>query len=575
PAVVTISLGLGVKRFVQKNALVRRLSSVETLGSVSVICTDKTGTLTKNEMMVTKLWVDNDIIDVTGNGYELVGSFSDNPARFLRLLEIGMLANNSKLEDGKIIGDPTEGALIVSAKKGGLDEHHLSQKYTRHAEIPFDSERKMMSSVYHQGAEGATKILFSKGAIESLLPRCTHILLNGKEIIFTDDKKNEILAIAEKFSTGALRVLAFAYGHGEEEQNLIFVGLQAMMDPPREEAKHAIEKCKEAGIRVVMITGDNLITAQAIGEQLGIHGKAMLGADFEKIENKAAIIDEIGIFARVNPAHKQIIVNLLQAEGNVVAMTGDGVNDAPALKMADIGVSMGIPGTDVAKQSSDMILIDDNFASIVNAVEEGRGIYDNIQKFVGYLLASNIGEILIVFVASLLGLPLPLLAIHLLLINLITDGLPAIALGIDPINPLVMKRKPRKSSEFILDRRMIANIGFLSCLMAAGVLAIFIQFYQLDLEIARTASLVLIVLMELVKIWVIRSQYGLSFFSNKWLIAAIAFSLCFVLLITYSPLYSFFELKPFGMEIWREIIGILSILALLGGVSNHFFFRKI
>ncbi|HMT27393.1 MAG TPA: HAD-IC family P-type ATPase, partial [Candidatus Absconditabacterales bacterium] len=346
-------------------------------------------------------------------------------------------------------------------------------------------------------------------------------------------------------------------------------------DPPREEAKHAIEKCKEAGIRVVMITGDNLITAQAIGEQLGIHGKAMLGADFEKIENKAAIIDEIGIFARVNPAHKQIIVNLLQAEGNVVAMTGDGVNDAPALKMADIGVSMGITGTDVAKQSSDMILIDDNFASIVNAVEEGRGIYDNIQKFVGYLLASNIGEILIVFVASLLGLPLPLLAIHLLLINLITDGLPAIALGIDPINPLVMKRKPRKSSEFILDRRMIANIGFLSCLMAAGVLAIFIQFYQLDLEIARTASLVLIVLMELVKIWVIRSQYGLSFFSNKWLIAAIAFSLCFVLLITYSPLYSFFELKPFGMEIWREIIGILSILALLGGVSNHFFFRKI
>ncbi|AHB41006.1 hypothetical protein P148_SR1C00001G0199 [candidate division SR1 bacterium RAAC1_SR1_1] len=572
PAVVTISLGLGVKRFVKKNVLVRRLSSVETLGSVNVICTDKTGTLTKNEMTVTKLFVNNHIVDVTGTGYKIEGDFSHNPDDFMTLLEIGILCNNSKLEGEMIIGDPTEGALIVSALKGGIDHQNLLKTHEWNGENPFDSERKMMSALYMRQNQ---QIIFTKGAIENLLPKCNQILINGKLEPLDHKEKEKILHIAGEFSAQALRVLGFAYGYGNEEQQLIFVGLQAMIDPPRDEVKDAMQRCATAGIRVIMITGDNLITAKAIATELGIKGEAMTGEEFEKAPNKEQLLQSIGIFARVNPAHKQTIVKILQSQGNVVAMTGDGVNDAPALKMADIGIGMGITGTDVTKEAADMILIDDNFTSIVNAVQEGRGIYDNIQKFVNYLLASNIGEILILFVASLAGLPLPLLAIHLLWINLVTDGLPAIALGIDPVNPDVMKHHPRKSSESIVSQKMMINIAILSSIMTIAALFLFFRHHDTDIVQARSGVFVLLVFIELIKIQIIRSQYGLGILSNKRLLLAVSVSMALVLAVVYIPgVNTLFELTPLSMDIWMDIGVAIGVLIIVGIVLSKFM-RKI
>lgn len=568
PAVVTISLWLGVKRFVKKNVLVRRLSSVETLWSVNIICTDKTGTLTKNEMTVTKLFVNNHIVDVTGTGYKIEGSFSHNPDDFMTLLEIGLLCNNSHLENETIIGDPTEGALIVSALKAGIDHQDLLKKHEWNGENPFDSERKMMSALYLRDDQ---QLIFTKGAIENLLPKCNQILINGKVETLDQKGKEKILHIAGEFSEQALRVLWFAYGYGTDESDLIFVGLQAMIDPPREEVKEAIQRCVTAGIRVIMITGDNLITAQAIAEELGIKGEAMTGSEFEQAENKDQILQSIGVFARVNPAHKQTIVKILQSQGNVVAMTGDGVNDAPALKMADIGVGMGITGTDVTKEAADMILTDDNFTSIVNAVQEGRGIYDNIQKFVNYLLASNIGEILILFIASLAGVPLPLLAIHLLWINLVTDGLPAIALGIDPINPEVMNHPPRKASQSIVSQRMIINIAILSSIMTIGALFLFFRHYHQELEVARSGVFVLLVFIELIKIQIIRSQYGLGILSNKRLLLAVGLSMASVLAVVYVPAIStLFEVAPLSSALWIDMGLVIGGTIILGILLDKF-----
>lgn len=568
PAVVTISLWLGVKRFVKKNVLVRRLSSVETLWSVNIICTDKTGTLTKNEMTVTKLFVNNKIVDVTGTGYAIEGSFSHNPEDFMTLLEIGLLCNNSHLENETIIGDPTEGALIVSALKGGVDHQNLLKTHQWNGENPFDSERKMMSALYMRQNQ---QIIFTKGAIENLLPKCNQILINGKLEPLDHKEKEKILHIAGEFSEQALRVLWFAYGYGNEEQQLIFVWLQAMIDPPRDEVKDAMQRCATAGIRVIMITGDNLITAKAIAAELWIKGEAMTGEEFENTSNKEQLLQSIGIFARVNPAHKQTIVKILQSQGNVVAMTWDGVNDAPALKMADIGIGMGITGTDVTKEAADMILIDDNFTSIVNAVQEGRGIYDNIQKFVNYLLASNIGEILILFIASLAGLPLPLLAIHLLWINLVTDGLPAIALGIDPVNPDVMKHHPRKASESIVSQKMIINIAILSSIMTIAALFLFFRHHDTDIVQARSGVFVLLVFIELIKIQIIRSQYGLGILSNKRLLLAVSVSMALVLAVVYIPgINTLFELTQLSMDIWMDIGVAIWVLIIVWIVLSKF-----
>jgi P-type Ca2+ transporter type 2C len=573
PAVVTIALSLGVKRMVKKNALMRKLPSVETLGSVDVICTDKTGTLTKNEMTVKKLRVNNEVIDVEGTGYTTKGSFSKDPKHFLKLLEIGMLCNTSMLDGDEVVGDPTEGCLIVSALKAEIDEVKLKKQHTRYGEVPFDSERKMMTTVC---SDKGLITLFSKGAPEVILGKCDRILIDGEEKKLTSRDREHILRQNEQFGNDALRVLGFAYkwlewkndkkkeDRSKEESHMVFVGLQAMIDPPREEVKIAVAKCKTAGIRVVMITGDNIITATAIARELGIEGEAREGKQLKSVKDIQKSIKKVNIFARVNPEHKQQIVAALKEKGHIVAMTGDGVNDAPALKKADIGVAMWITGTDVSKEAADMILTDDNFASIVSAVEEWRWIYDNVKKFVNYLLSSNMGEIVIIFVASLMGLPLPLLAIHLLWINLVTDGLPAIALGVDPNSPNSMRRPPRKSDEQIVSKDMIRSIGVIAILMLAGALFVFWKHYKADLDQARTAVFILLVLMELVRIPMIRSQYGIGLFSNKRLLAAMLGSIALVLLVVYTPLSGVFKTSTPSLAIRGEIFIALAVLVVVG-----------
>ncbi|HOG15513.1 MAG TPA: calcium-translocating P-type ATPase, PMCA-type [Candidatus Absconditabacterales bacterium] len=593
PAVVTVSLGLGVKRLVKKNALMRKLPSVETLGSVNVICTDKTGTLTKNAMTVKHIFVDNKVFDLDGVGYQdfankdFLIKNKNNENSLREILKIGVLCNNSSINGVDIVGDPTEIALLVSAMKGNIERMILEKEYELIDEIPFDSERKIMTSIYKKISfsefieKKDNKIyLYSKGAPEVLLDKCTHFLTNGEVRKLTEKDKKNILSQNKKFAESALRVLGFAYRIVENyefnqvyktesgnvsalEENFVFVGLQAMIDPPRVEVKDSIQICKNAGIRVVMITGDNVTTAKAIAEQLGIDGMTMDGVELDKISdrNLAKIIDKIGVFARVSPAHKQRIVTLLKEKGNIVAMTGDGVNDAPALKVADIGLAMGITGTDVSKEASDMILLDDNFATIVNAIYEGRGIYDNIKKFVNYLLSTNFAEVLIIFVSVLLGMPLPLIAIQILMINLVTDGLPALALGIDPVSPDVMHRKPRKLGSKIIDRKMLTSIIYLSILMTIVILFLFFRHYHVDLEQARTGVFVLLVLLEMIRIWMIRSEYKLKFFSNKWLLGAIVGSIALVLLIVYIPsLSKIFHTKALSLWIWIEILLILFVL---------------
>ena len=580
PAVVTISLWLGVKRFVKKNVLVRRLSSVETLGSVNIICTDKTGTLTKNEMTVTKLFVNGEIVDVSGRWYSIHWEFSA-PIEWLRpLLSIWMLCNTAKLHKNQIIWDPTEWALLVSAYKAWMKESDFFNDWEWIDEIPFDSERKRMSEIFKRKVSAANAenskykkshisklpktLIYTKWAIEWLLPLCDTILINGEILGFDNKMKKQILDQAARFSEEALRVLGFAFGEWAEEKNLTFVGLQAMIDPPREEVKDSISKCKNAGIRVIMITGDNKVTAWAIAKAIGIDGDVITGSDFENSKNKAELLETVWVIARVNPADKQEIVNILRSRWNVVAMTGDGVNDAPSIKAADIWVWMWITGTDVTKEAADMILTDDNFKSIVNAVEEGRWIYDNIQKFVNYMIVSNICEIAILFVASLIWVPIPLLAIHLLWLNVITDGLPAIALWVDPINPNVMNRAPRKASQWLIDRRMILNIILLSSSVTIGSLFLFLRHYNIDVEIARSAVFLFMAASELVKIQIIRSQYGLSFFSNKWLIWALLWALGLAFSVVYIPgINTLFDLQPLSIEIWEEMWILLTVFIVI------------
>lgn len=591
PAVVTISLWLWVKRFVKKNVLVRRLSSVETLGSVNIICTDKTGTLTKNEMTVTKLFVNGEIVDVTGRGYSTKWEFSA-PIEWLRpLLSIGMLCNTAKLHWKQVIWDPTEWALLVSAYKAWMKEGDFFNDWEWIDEIPFDSERKRMSEIFARKVSTATAdeskykksyisklpkiLIYTKWAIEWLLPLCNTILINWEIQPLDKETKKKILDQAAQFSEQALRVLWFAFGEWKEEKNLTFVGLQAMIDPPREEVKDSITTCKNAWIRVIMITWDNKVTAWAIARELGIEWDVITGTDFEKSNNKVELLETVGVIARVNPSDKQEIVNILRWRWNVVAMTWDGVNDAPSIKAADIWVWMWITGTDVTKEAADMILTDDNFKSIVNAVEEWRWIYDNIQKFVNYMIVSNICEIAILFVASLIWVPIPLLAIHLLWLNVITDGLPAIALWVDPINPNVMNRKPRKSTQWLIDKRMILNIILLSGFVTIWTLWIFLKWYNIDLEMARSAVFLFMAASELVKIQIIRSQYGLSFFSNKWLIWALLWAFGLAFSVVYIPwINTLFDLQPLSWEIWTEMWIILAIFVVVWTILSEYMKRS-
>lgn len=576
PAVVTITLAIGLLRMAKRNAIVRKLASVETLGSTTVIASDKTGTLTVNQMTVRKLYVNGETIDVTGEGYDTGGKFiragkeavPDEGVKLL--LAAGLLCNDARI--GKeAIGDPTEAALLVSAGKAKMPD--LREKYRRVAEAPFDSERKMMS-VICETEEGG--VMYSKGAVEEILGRCSGVHEDGRTDRLTEDEKKRILKINEQFAKSALRVLAFATkkvkdGKRVIEKDMIFVGLQAMIDPPRPEVKAAIQKCRDAGISVVMVTGDHKETAIAVANELEMLGsrKALTGAELDKLNDDEymKVVEDVAVYARVSPEHKVRITEALKRKGHIVAMTGDGVNDAPALKKADIGIAMGITGTDVTKEASSMVLTDDNFATIVAAVEEGRGIFDNIRKFVNYLLAANIGEVAIIFTTILLNLPLPLLPIQLLWVNLVTDGLPALALGVEPAEKDIMKRRPRDPRERVMNRESLHFILFAGFLMAAATLVQFyIELSTEGLEKARTVAFTTVVIVEMFIAMNARNSlplHRIGIFKNRKLLLAILSSLALQLAVVYIPfLNPIFDTVPITTDEWLGILAV-SLLVFL------------
>lgn len=571
PAVVTVGLSLGVQRLAKKNALVRNLPSVETLGACSVICTDKTGTLTHNEMTVKKLYVNRKVVEIAGSGYDPVGEFSVDPKSFEMLLTIGALNNNAKLEkkdSWQVFGDPTEAALLVSAEKAGIELEKMHIECPRVGEIEFTSERKRMTTINKVKGK---RLALVKGAPDVILPLCSKILVNGKAERLLSKDKDSIIAQNSQFTRSALRVLGFAYRELDDakvdaksvEKDLIFVGLQAMIDPPRKEAKEAVDKCKTAGIKVVMITGDHIETAKAVAKELGIEGRAISGSELDAMHDLHNEVEQISIYARVNPAHKLKIIEALKANGHIVAMTGDGVNDAPAIKKADLGIAMGIAGTDVAKEASAMILADDNFATIVRAVEEGRRIYDNIQKYLAYLLRGNIGEVMVITSSIFIGLPLPLIAIQILWVNLVTDGLPALALGVDPIEEGVMQRPPRKPSDSVF-KGMLLFMVVLPIILTIVTLFLFDLFMPQGLDKARTVAFMTLVTFELFIALSCRSLHQpiwkVGIFANKWLWGAILLSFGLQLILMYVPFFSnIFGLVALSASELLLIVGVASL----------------
>lgn len=606
PAIVTIALALGVQRMIKRKAIVRKLPSVETLGCATVICSDKTGTLTQNEMTVKRVWTGGREFTVSGHGYEPDGQFliAEKSADLRRLpdlrrlLQIGVLCNDARLvkhqAKGKLFtqsnewtveGDPTEGALLVAGAKAGWYADSLSQKWQRVDEIPFDSERKRMS-VLLRAADGKN-VVYTKGAPDVLLGHCTHILWNGEVRPLSPQLKQQVLRQNETLAGLALRNLGFAYrevsgetGNGLEqlEQRLVFVGLMGMIDPPREEVKGAIETCYQAGIKTVMITGDHQTTAVAIARQLGIlprHGEVMNGNDLNRLtaDELSKRVDNIYVYARVSPEHKLKIVKALQARGEVVAMTGDGVNDAPAIKSADIGIAMGITGTDVSKEASSLVLSDDNFATIVAAVEEGRGIYDNIRKFIRYLLASNVGEILVMFFAMLLAMPLPLVPIQILWVNLVTDGLPAMALGVDPQEGDSMRRRPRDSRENVFARGLgwkILSRGLLIGICTLGAFWMTLGQEPDNLVRAQTVAFSTLVMAQLIHVFDCRSEVSVfhrNIFENMYLLLAVLSSLLLLLVVIYfEPLQPIFRTMAIGFREWCLILVAAGIPTFVAGI---------
>ncbi len=580
PAVVTISLAIGVQRMVKRHALIRRLAAVETLGSTSIICSDKTGTLTKDEMTARKIYAAGQMLDVTGSGYDPHGKFSLNgtevaPSEALTLLlRTALLASDAQVvqADGnagswQVKGDPTEGALVVAASKAGLNKAELESQFPRVDEIPFTSETKRMTTL-HTTPHGT--MACCKGAPETLLDSCTRQLTPNGEIALDEAGRKAILETARQMAGEALRVLAVAMRHNatlaNANQDMTFLGLVGLLDPPRPEAKEAIQKCAHAGIRVVMITGDHPLTAQAVARELGIFntGRIVTGAELEKMSEQdfEREVDHIEVYARVSPAHKLRVVTALQKKGQIVAMTGDGVNDAPALKKADIGIAMGITGTDVSKEAAAMTLTDDNFASIVAAVEEGRGTFSNIKKYLMYLLSSNIGEIGLMAGATVMGLPMPLTAVQILYVNLATDGLPALALAVDPPEPDLMLRKPRNPRTGIFTRPVITlmMVGGLWSAMVNLSLFIWALNSGRSLEEAITMTFVSLVLIQFFKAYNFRSD-RLSVlnrpFANKWLNWAIVWELALLGLILYVPfLHDAFGTYYLPLQDWIIVVGL-------------------
>jgi Ca2+-transporting ATPase len=608
PAIVTIVLALGMNRMVKRHAIVKKLLAVETLGCTTVICSDKTGTLTQNEMTVVKAYTNGEIINITGTGYEPKGEFKfnnspidlDKNINLNTLISIGALCNDAILEETsegyRIVGDPTEGALITLAGKGNIYRDEINNKYPRIEEIPFDSDRKMMTT-FHNNFIPNKLTSFTKGAPDIIISRCSNIYINGEILPFTDKLKEKVLDINSKFSREALRVLAFAFKEHNNlpdkitsdivEDDMVFVGLVGMIDPPREEAKEAIKQCKEAGIKTVMITGDYKETAFAIAKELGMadhEDQAIMGKELDNVSDKdlKELVKHKRVYARVSPEHKVRIISTLKANGEIAAMTGDGVNDALALKKADIGVAMGITGTDVAKNTAEVILTDDNFASIVAAVEEGRIIYSNIKKFVFFLLSCNIGEILIVFLSILFNLPVPLIPIQLLWLNLVTDSFPALALGVEKGDPEIMKIPPRNSNEPILDKGMIRAIVFQSGAIAIGSLLAYrwgLKTYGMNnLMTARTITFATLITAELLRAYSSRSErhtiFEIGIFSNKTLSYATLFSFALLIIVIYLPfLQPIFDTTPLNFMDW-QIVLLHSFLPLAVGEIYKLATRK-
>jgi Ca2+-transporting ATPase len=619
PAVVTAVLALGVQRMARRNAIIRRLAAVETLGSASVIASDKTGTLTRNEMTVRRIVTASGSIDLTGTGYapegEVAGEALNGEAfkyELTRTLTAADRASNAALQvrDGRwtVRGDPTEGALIVAARKAGLPADMLDARFARIGEVPFSSERKLMSTIHGDAHKPERLITWTKGAPDVLLARCSHELVGREARSLTGARRTEILTCNDALAENALRTLGVAFrslpvdgtdrdtfDEGVERQ-LVFLGLIGMIDPAREEAKPAVAKAKAAGIRPIMITGDHPRTAAVIAAELGIatDGRVIVGTDLQAMPDAILdqVVHEVSVYARVNQEHKLRIVQALQRAGMTVAMTGDGVNDAPALKSADIGIAMGITGTDVSKEASDMILADDNFATIVAAVEEGRAIFSNIRKFLRYLLSSNIGEVMTMFFGVLLagalglsgaaddgGLVLPLLATQILWINLVTDGAPALALGVDPADTRTMTEPPRPRGEGVITRRMWAGIFFVGTVMAIGTLVV------LDASLpggmiegsgsiayGQTMAFTTLMTFQLFNVFNARSDEQSAFvglFSNVWLWAAVGLSLLLHIAAVYVPfMQQAFSTTALTLSDWIVCVGVASSVLWLRELSK-------
>ncbi|WP_238649801.1 calcium-translocating P-type ATPase, SERCA-type [Paenibacillus piscarius] len=623
PAIVTIALALGVQRMIKRKAIVRKLPSVETLGCASVICSDKTGTLTQNKMTVTRLWNAGRTLEVTGEGYAPVGQVMQkgrpvdlkNDQSLRRMLQVGALCSNAEIyesitdtrgkkkgkgadadkavnpqSDWELKGDPTEGALVALSAKMGLTAQTLAVTYTRETEFPFDSERKLMSVIVnHPGG----RMICTKGAPDVLLNNCTYMLWEGGVVPCTPTLRQKVLEANEEMASGALRVLGMAYRdlrsgesaatEKEAESQLVFVGLAGMIDPPRKEVRDAISVTRRAGIKTVMITGDHGTTAEAIAHQLGIlqrGGTVLTGSQLTRMDDEALdkVSDNVFVYARVSPEHKLRIVKSLQRHGHVVAMTGDGVNDAPAIKAADIGISMGITGTDVTKEASALVLGDDNFSTIVAAIEEGRNIYENIRKFIRYLLASNVGEILTMFFAMMLGLPLPLVPIQILWVNLVTDGLPAMALGVDQPEKDLMEHKPRGAKENIFARRLGWKIISRGLLIGLCTLAAFWLTLRIDpgsaqqLVRAQSVAFATLVMAQLIHVFDCRSSRSVFYrnpFQNRYLVLAVLSSVLLMLAVMYVPvLQPVFKTVPLTFREWCLVLVMSGIPTFLMGAGS-------
>jgi len=626
-AITTIVLSLGMARMAKRNVIVRKLNAVETLGSTTVICSDKTGTLTKNEMTVRAVLIPQGRVDLTGSGYEPVGEMmqAEKPVadaatreQAQRLLRFAALANNASLlqQDGRwtIQGDPTEGALLVAARKVGVGENDLQARYQRIGEAPFSSERKMMSAVFTDATNEERIAVASKGAPDILLARCAAERVGDLECTLTLERRRELQSGIDALAHEALRTLGVAYRYldrntvtgaitEEQEAELVWLGAVGMMDPPRAEAKNAVQLAKKAGVRSIMITGDHPTTATAIGQELGIIDateQAVTGAQLQKTDDDhlRQLVTRAAIFARVAPEHKLRIVRALKQNGEIAAMTGDGVNDAPALKAADIGVAMGITGTDVSKGAADMILTDDNFASIVAAVEEGRSIFANIQKFLRYLLSSNIGEVLVMFFGVLLGtriglLPdegshiiVPLLATQILWINLLTDSGPALALGIEPPDRDVMNKPPRDPKTSVITRTMWFDIFFVGMIMMVGTLAVmdaslpggYLAGANGTMAYAQTMAFTTLVFFQLFNAFNARSDElsaFAGFFTNRWLWLALGVSLLLQVAVIYVPfLQTAFSTVPLAPTDWAICIAVGSTVLWLREIVKVFQRRR-